>query len=50
MTKQFPLHSFFYVLPRHTNVMTDKGFNLFDECAGRCAHLLQQEEECSSSS
>ena len=26
---------FFYVLPRHTNLMTDKGFNLFDECAAR---------------
>ena len=30
---------FFYVLLRHTNIMTDKGFNLFDECAARCVHL-----------
>ena len=29
--------------------MTDKGFNLFDECAARCVHLLHQEEECTSS-
>ena len=37
---------FFYVLPRHTNIMTDKGFNIFDECT----HLSPQEEECISSS
>ena len=24
--------------------MTDKGFNRFDECAARCAHLRPQEE------
>ena len=30
---------FFYVLPRHINVMIDKVFNLFDECASRCVHL-----------
>ena len=30
---------FFDVLPSHTNIMTDKGFNLFDECAARCLHL-----------
>ena len=29
--------------------MTDKGFNLFDECAARCVHLFPQEEECTSS-
>ena len=29
--------------------MTDKGFNLFDECAAKCVHLLPQEEECTSS-
>ena len=29
--------------------MTDKGFNLFDECAARCVHLFRQEEECTSS-
>ena len=51
MTKQFVLqYLVFYVLPRHTNIMTDKGFNLFDECAARCIHLLPPEEECTSSS
>ena len=30
--------------------MTDKGFNIFDECAARCVHLFPQEEECTSSS
>ena len=30
--------------------MTDKGLNLFDECASRCVHLSPQEEECTSSS
>ena len=30
--------------------MTDKGFNLFDECAARCIHLFPQEEKCTSSS
>ena len=29
---------FFCVLPRHTNIMTDKGFTLFDECAAICVH------------
>ena len=38
------------VLPMNTSVMTDKGFNLFDEFAARCVHLLPQEEECTSSS
>ena len=44
---------FFYVLPRHTNIMRDKGINLFDECAARCAHLddvFPQEEERTSAS
>ena len=40
----------FYVLPTHTNIMADKRFNLFDECAARCVHLFPQEEECTSSS
>ena len=40
----------FCVLPMHTNIVTDKGFNLFDECAARCVHLLYPlEEECTSS-
>ena len=41
---------FFCVLSRHTNIMTGKGFNLFDECAAKCVHLVPEEEECSSSS
>ena len=48
MKKQFVLQ--FYVLPRHTNIMTDKGLNPFDECASRCVHLSPQEEECISCS
>ena len=31
---------FFNVLPRHANIMTDKGFNIFHECAARCEPLL----------
>ena len=50
MAKQLLLQScFFNVLPRHTNIMTNKGFNLFDKCVARCVHLLPQEEECTSS-
>ena len=48
MMKQFVLQSCF-LLRRNTNIMTDKGINLFDECAVRCVHLLSQ-EECNSSS
>ena len=40
----------FHVLPRRTNIMTDNGLNLFDECAARYVHLSPQEEECTSSS
>ena len=51
MTKQSVLQScFFCVLPRHTNIIIDKGFDLFNECAARCVHLFPQEEECTSSS
>ena len=51
MTKQFVLQScFFYVSPRHTNIMTDNGFNLFDECAARGVHLSPQELQCTFSS
>ena len=51
MRKQSLLQSsFFSVLPRHANIMTDKGFKLFDDCAARCLHLSPQEEECTSSS
>ena len=48
MMKQFVLQSCFCVLPRHNNIMTDKVFNLFDECASRCVNLSNQEEECTS--
>ena len=34
----------FYVLLRHTNIMPDKGFNLFDKCAARCVHVFPQED------
>ena len=30
--------------------MTDKGFNLFDECPSRCVNLFPQEEEYTSCS
>ena len=30
--------------------MSNKGFNLFDECAVRGVHLSAQEEQCTSSS
>ena len=40
----------FYVLPKYTNIMADKEFDLFKECAARCAHLFPQDEECTSSS
>ena len=30
---------FSYVLPTHTNIMTDKGFNVLDECVDRHLHL-----------
>ena len=36
-------------MPRHTNIMTGKGFNVFNECASRCARLSPQ-EGCTSSS
>ena len=51
MTKQSVLQSCFCsVRQRHTNITTDKGFNLFDECAARCVHLFPEEKECTSSS
>ena len=28
--------------------MTDKGLNLFDDCAAECVYLCPQEEECTS--
>ena len=51
MMKQSILQScFFYVLPRHTNVIIDKGYIFFNECAARCVHLFPQEEQCTYSS
>ena len=45
---------FFYVLTRHTNTITDKGFSVFDGCTSRCVNQSPQEEElqqeCNSSS
>ena len=35
----------FYVIPRHTNIMIDKVFNLFDESASTCVHLSPQEKD-----
>ena len=35
---------FFLALPRHTIIMTDKGFNRFDECAARCIHLFHRKK------
>ena len=45
MKKQFVLQSCFYILPRHANIETNKGLNLFDEWSFRCVLLLPQEEE-----
>ena len=52
MIKQFFLQSrfFMYELPTHTNIMTAKAFNFFDECTAICVHLFLQEEEYTSSS
>ena len=30
---------------RHTNIMTDNGFNIYEECVSRCVHMSPQEEE-----
>ena len=40
---------FLDVLPKNTNKMSGKRFNLFDECATRLARLSSQEEGCTSS-
>ena len=37
-------------LSRHTNIMIDKWFDLFDACAVKYIHLSPQEEKCTSSS
>ena len=36
--------------PCHDSIVTDKGLNLFDDCAAKCVYLCPQEEKCSSSS
>ena len=36
--------------PCHNNIVTDKGLNLFDDCAAEFVYLFPQEEECTSSS
>ena len=38
MVKQFVLQSCFLCIPRHTNIMTGKGFNLFYGCTARCVY------------
>ena len=44
------LKSYFLdTLPRHTNRMVDKEFNILDGCAARCVHFYVQEEDCVSS-
>ena len=48
--KQFVLQPCFLCIPKHTNIMADKGFTLFDECAARRVHLFPHEEEYTSSS
>ena len=42
--------SFLDVLPKHTNIITNKIFNVSDKFAARCAYLFPQEEKCTSSS
>ena len=44
------LKSYFLdTLPRHTNRMVDKEFNILHECAARCVHFYVREEDCISS-
>ena len=49
MKKQVAL-PVFYVLPRHNNIMTDKGFIIFDDCGSRSVYLFPHEEKCTTSS
>ena len=37
---------FLDALPCHSNVMANKGLNLFNNCAARCVHLSPHEEGC----
>ena len=41
---------FLNMLRRHTDILTDKGFSLFDEYAARCGQLSRQEGKYTSSS
>ena len=43
--KAIILQIFLDVLPRSSNILVDKVFNLFDECAVKYTHL-SPEEEC----
>ena len=36
-----------YYLSRHTNIMTEKVLNIFDECAAKCLHPSTQKENAS---
>ena len=38
---------FLELLLRHSNIIADKGFNLFGECAARRAHLPPQKKRAS---
>ena len=35
--------------PCRYNIVTNKGLNLFDDCAAKCVYLCLQEEECTYS-
>ena len=50
MKRQFILSLVFYLLRRHINILTGKGFNVLNEYASRCVRLSPQEEGCTSSS
>ena len=51
MTKQFVLQSFFVCITgTNINIMANKMFNLFYECAATCLHLFLQEKLCTTSS
>ena len=42
MMKQFVLQSSFLCITEATNMITDKGFNLFDKSAVKCVHLFPE--------
>ena len=41
---------FLDALPRHSDIMTGRGSNIFDECAARYVHLSLQEQKHSGDS